>query len=89
MGERLVDDPRVFDASDQFEFAGGDTAGLNVDIEHPLQALGLRLIAARRVLGGRSFLASAVWGLTTFASLRRRHLGAIPAVWGRRRRDTG
>ena len=49
--EDLLDDQRIFDAGDDLDGAAAALAGLDVDVEHTLQALRLRLMAARRSAG--------------------------------------
>ena len=47
MGEYLVDDLGGIDTTDDLHRALAAGAGLDVDVEYALQALGLRLMAAR------------------------------------------
>jgi len=54
---------RIFDASDDLDGTAAAFADLDVDVEHPLQALRLRLMAARRCAGVVSSGASAVRAL--------------------------
>lgn len=51
VGEDLLDHHRIFDAGDDLDDAAAFTAGLDVDVEHPLGSLRLRLIDARRSAG--------------------------------------
>ena len=48
VGEDLLDHYRLFDAGDDLDWAAAALAGPDVDVEDPLQALCLRLMAARR-----------------------------------------
>ena len=51
MGEDLLDHQRVFDAGDDLDAAAASLTGLDVDVEYPLQAQRLKLMAARRSAG--------------------------------------
>ena len=51
MIETLSDDDRVFDTRDHFDAATTLVAGLDINLEYPFQALGLRLMAACRWAG--------------------------------------
>ncbi len=51
MGEDLLDDQRIFDAGDDLDGTAAAVADSDVDIEYALQALSLRLMAARRSAG--------------------------------------
>jgi len=51
VGEDLLDHFWVLDAGDDPHRPTAGRAGLHVDVEHPFQALGLRLIEARRSAG--------------------------------------
>ena len=51
VGQDLLNHLRVFDAGGDLDAAAAGLAGLEVDIEYALEALGLRLIAARRWAG--------------------------------------
>ncbi len=63
VGEYLLDNYRIFNAGDHFDRTAAGTARLNVDIEHPLETLGLKLMAARRSGGVRSCASSGALGL--------------------------
>ena len=54
MSEYLLDDVGVLNAGDDPHRTAAGRTGLDVDPEHPLEALRLRLIAARRSAGVRS-----------------------------------
>ena len=51
VGEDLLDHLRVFDAGDDLDAAAASLTGLDVDVEYPLQAQRLKLMAARRSAG--------------------------------------
>jgi len=51
VGQDLLDHPRVFDAGGDLDAAVEGLAGPDVDVEYALEALGLRLIDARRRAG--------------------------------------
>ncbi len=81
MSEDLLDHQRILDAGDDPDGATAGSAGLDVDVEHPLQALspGHRNAAfARRFL----FPSSAGVGFAALASLSRRNLYSVFAVRG-------
>ena len=61
--EYLLDYHRIFDAGDDLDGTAAVRAGLDVDVENALQALRLRLIAARRSAGVVSSGESAVRAL--------------------------
>ena len=48
MVEDALDDGGVFNAGDDLDAAAEGVAGFDVDVEHTLQTLGLRLMAACR-----------------------------------------
>jgi len=54
VGEDLLDDARILNARDDALPAAAGRTGLDVDPENPLEALRLRLIAARRSAGALS-----------------------------------
>ena len=60
--EYLLNDYHIFNASDHFDATAAGTARLNVDIENPLETLGLKLMAARRSAGVRSCASSGALG---------------------------
>ena len=51
VGEYLLDHRGILDAGDDLDVASAIVAGLDVDVEYPLQAQRLKLMAARRSAG--------------------------------------
>jgi hypothetical protein len=51
VGQDLLNHHRVFDAGGDLDAAAAGLAALDVDVEYALEALSLRLIAARRSAG--------------------------------------
>ena len=80
MGQYHLDDHRVFDAGDHFDGTTADSAGLNVNIEHPLESLcpGHRHMALR----GRFLILILCSFLTALAPLCWSHQRPAFAVWG-------
>jgi hypothetical protein len=51
VGQNLLNHQRIFDAGDDLDVVAAGLAGLDVDVEYALEALRLRLMAARRSAG--------------------------------------
>ena len=79
--EYLLDDGRVFDCGDDLRHSAALAAGFDVDVEHPLQALGPR---HGRVAFGRCSVAGGVGlGLASLAAPGRCDPCAVLAVRGK------
>ena len=93
-GSDLLNHHRVFDAGDDLDAAAAALAALDVDVEHPLQALSLRLIAARRSAGDVSssaYDALALLPLPRLAGVTRARWALLGAntPWNRIRLNRG
>ncbi len=66
VSEDFLDHRRILDAGNDPDGATAGSAGLDVDVEHPFQALRLSLIDARRSLGVFSCPSSHALGLLPF-----------------------
>jgi hypothetical protein len=77
--EDLLDHHRIVDAGDDLNLAAAALAGLDVDIEHPLQASRLKLMAARRSAGVVSSVALALLPLSRLAGVTRARCALLGA----------